>query len=389
MSNLTEITNRSWFSRLGNSLKGVLFGILLFIIAFPVLFINEGRAVRTARALTEGAGAVIAVPADRVDPANEGSLIHVQGMAATSETLNDDQFGVAVNALHLEREVEIYQWQERTSTSTDSQVGGSERTETTYSYETTWRSNLIDSTDFRESAGHQNPTSMPFEAQSSTAVDVSLGAFQLTPNLVDSIRDFQPLNVESVPSGISNAQLNQGGLYIGENPQSPQVGDMRITFRYVEPQVVSVVAQQTGNSFRPYETSNGRTISMLNTGSQTPEEMFEAAQASNTTLTWMLRVFGIALMFGGVSLVLKPIAVFADFIPFLGKLTGFALNLVAFLFALPLALMTIAIAWIFYRPLLTIALLVIGAASIAGAVYFGKQYSQKQATQKEPIESPA
>ena len=247
---------------------------------------------------------------------------------------------------------------------------------------------MIDSNNFRETAGHQNPTSMPFEAQSSTAVDVSLGAFQLTPNLVDSIRNFEPLNIESAPSGINNAQLNQGGVYVGANPQSPQVGDMRISFRYVEPQVVSVVAQQTGNSFRPYETSNGRTISMLNTGSYTPEEMFDAAQASNTTLTWMLRLFGIALMFGGVALVLKPIAVFADFIPFLGKLTGFALNVVAFLFALPLALTTIAIAWIFYRPLIGITLLVIGAASIGAAIYFGRQYAQKAGDpkQKDPAE---
>ena len=38
---------------------------------------NEGRAVRTAESLEEGAGAVVSVPADAVDPGNEGKLVHV------------------------------------------------------------------------------------------------------------------------------------------------------------------------------------------------------------------------------------------------------------------------------------------------------------------------
>lgn len=375
---MSNITNRSWFSRLGDSFRGVLFGILLFVIAFPVLFINEGRAVRTARALTEGAGAVISVPADRVDPANEGALVHVQGIATTGETLQDAQFGVAINALHLERQVEMYQWQESSSTRTESQVGGSERTETTYSYNTVWSSSLIDSANFQEQAGRQNPTSIPFAAQSATAVAVSLGAFQLPPNLVEDIDDYQPLPADNLPTNLpTNAQHHQGNIYIGDNPQSPQVGDVRVTFRYVPPQAVSLVAQQRGDSFQPYTTSNGRTISMLNTGNYTAVEMFDAAQASNTALTWGLRLLGLLLMFGGVSLILKPIAVFADFIPFLGSLTGFALNVVAFLFALPFALVTIAIAWIFYRPLLGITLLVLGGASVAAAIYFGRQYGEK------------
>ena len=41
--NFTEVTNDSWFGRLGNAIKGVVFGLLLFVVAFPLLFWNEGR----------------------------------------------------------------------------------------------------------------------------------------------------------------------------------------------------------------------------------------------------------------------------------------------------------------------------------------------------------
>ncbi len=36
----------------------MLFGLVMFVAAFPIIYWNEGRAVRTARSLTEGLGAV-------------------------------------------------------------------------------------------------------------------------------------------------------------------------------------------------------------------------------------------------------------------------------------------------------------------------------------------
>ena len=44
----TATQTQSWISRLGGSFKNVIFGIILFVVAFPVLFNNEGRAVRRA-----------------------------------------------------------------------------------------------------------------------------------------------------------------------------------------------------------------------------------------------------------------------------------------------------------------------------------------------------
>lgn len=40
---VTEVQTESYFSRLGNSFKGIGGGLLLFLIAFPLLFWNEGR----------------------------------------------------------------------------------------------------------------------------------------------------------------------------------------------------------------------------------------------------------------------------------------------------------------------------------------------------------
>ena len=64
---VTKTSTQGWFSRIGDAIKGVLFGFALSAIAVVVLFWNEGRAVKRAQALTEGAGAVISAAADKVD----------------------------------------------------------------------------------------------------------------------------------------------------------------------------------------------------------------------------------------------------------------------------------------------------------------------------------
>jgi hypothetical protein len=45
----SEPSRESWFGRIGGAIKGVLVGLTLFLVAFPILFWNEGRAVRTYR----------------------------------------------------------------------------------------------------------------------------------------------------------------------------------------------------------------------------------------------------------------------------------------------------------------------------------------------------
>src|SRR3990172_9066084 len=108
----TEISRKSWGSRLQESIKSVLFGIVLFVAAFPVLFWNEGRAVRRAKSLEEGASVVITVPADSVDTANERKLVHMTGETTTTETLSDPDFGISASVIKLERRVQMYQWEE-------------------------------------------------------------------------------------------------------------------------------------------------------------------------------------------------------------------------------------------------------------------------------------
>ena len=51
MDEFTEVSHQSLGSRLMESIKGVAIGVVLFLLAFPVLWWNEGRAVSEAKSL--------------------------------------------------------------------------------------------------------------------------------------------------------------------------------------------------------------------------------------------------------------------------------------------------------------------------------------------------
>ena len=122
----TEVTSEGWFSRIGASIKGILFGIIIIPVCAIVLWWNEGRAVTTAKSLKEGAAAVVNVSADTVDPANDKKLVHVTGEAAATAEVKDADLGLSLPALRLVRSEEIYQWIENKKTEKKEKIGGSE-----------------------------------------------------------------------------------------------------------------------------------------------------------------------------------------------------------------------------------------------------------------------
>ena len=389
-NSVTKVSRQSWFSRLGNAIKGIVVGFVLFVLAFPLLWWNEGRAVTTYKSLREGAAAVVSVSAEQADPANEGRLVHMTGKAVTDDILADAQFGVSVNAIKLQRTVEMYQWRERKSSSTQKRVGGSTETTETFTYEKTWSSSPIDSSPFQDAAGHRNPGSFPYQSVTRVADNVTVGAFKLNSSLIGSIGNFRPLEVtakDGLPPDLAEkTMVHEGGYYIGANPADPQIGDMRVTFAQCPPTEVSLIARQIGNTFEPYQTEAGRALQMLNTGVHSADSMFEQAQAANVRTTWLLRAAGFVLMWVGLGLVFGLLSVLADVLRILGNIVGAGVKLITLLVAGMLSFLTIALAWIYYRPVLGIGLLVV---AIALATVVIKKLKQAKAPATAPAPEAA
>ncbi len=216
-----------------------------------------------------------------------------------------------------------------------------------------------------------------------------MGAFRLSPGLVNSITRSEPLPIESLaglPSDLRwKARLANGGIYIGRSPASPEVGDMRVSFEVVRPATVSVVARQTGNRLEPYRTSNGGSVQLLSYGSVPAEQMFTAAKQANRFTTWLFRLLGFLLMSFGLKRIFRPLSVLADVVPAIGRVMEASTGFVAYLLAGFLSLIIIAVAWLYHRPVLAVTLLL-----LAGAVLvFSGMAIARVLKRRKPAPAPA
>ncbi len=395
---VTETTTESWGSRLGSSIRGVLVGGALFIAGFPVLFWNEGNSVKTAKAIDEGEGACISLESNaNVDPEMDGKLVHLSGKADTKDVLADDTFGVSVTAIKLARKVEMYQWIEESRTSEKKKLGGSVEKTTTYTYKQTWSSSAIDSSSFKES-GHDNPGAMEFEAEDKQAANVTFGAFRLSEKQIGMIGSERAYAFPtSFVCKVDRVQVRGSTIYVPNAAtrtneknnrdvlSQPRIGDMRVTFSVVYPHDISVIAKQKGDTFVDYTAKNGKKLNYLANEIKDAAAMFETARTNNAIMTWLIRLGGFLMMYFGLSMVFKPLSVLADVLPILGDIVGIGTGLVAGIISLVCALVTIAIAWIFFRPILGIILLA-AAGSLVGLL-IKKRIAAKKAAEAAPQES--
>lgn len=377
----TETTTRSWTSRLGDSFKGIVFGFVLIAAGTCLLWWNEGRTFKTAGAIGE-AELVTQDASDisKIDSSLEGKVIHASGRADTKETLKDPIFGVEAQALSIRRNVEYFQWREHSRSETRKKLGGGEETVTTYTYDTGWVSSPVDSNSFKDAEYRgRNSVLAKFDDERIWAKDITFGAYKLPDFLAHSIGGETQLNVGrldasaissyiTAPEGVYPGQLINGDdrtIYIGENPNSPKVGDVRITFYQVPPAEVSIIAQVTGSTFKQFTASNGYTFSSLEMGRVESAEMFKDARSSNNIMAWILRVVGILVIVGGLKTILAPLSVLADVIPILGTIVGAGTGFVSWVLGLAWSLIVIAVAWVRFRPLIAGGLIAVAVILIA------------------------
>lgn len=322
-----------------------------------VLWWNEGRSVHTAQSLAEGKGAVVSVSADAAKSENNGKLVHMSGQATTDESLSDSEFEVEVTGdLKLQRTVEMYQWKENSKSETRKKIGGGEETVTTYTYEKTWSDDRLDSGDYHDQ-GHDNPAFPSFQSQEFVAQKAHVGVFQLG-GLTAQINSFQSLKEDK-----ANTQMDGHKVFFGDVP-SPQIGDVRVKWEVVKPCEISLLARQSNDQLEPYRAKAGDEIYRVMMGKQSAEQMFGTMESENNMFTWIARFLGWLFMFIGFCMVLKPFSVLADIIPFFGNLVEMGTGIIAFAASAGISLVVIAVAWIAYRPVIGLGLLVLGGAIV-------------------------
>jgi hypothetical protein len=361
-NSITETTTTGWLSRIGSSLVGVLIGIVLLPCAIFLLSWNEGRAVTAATGLKRGLSSIVEVSADTVNPQNNSKLVYLSGTASGATPAVDPWNKLsATGLLRLQRKVEMYQWLEKESETKTNNVGGSQTTQKTYTYSLGWAENAVNSAQFKVPAGHQNPA-MSLKSQTFDANPVKIGAFTLDKSLVQDMTNFE--SVEALTQAPSGYTAKGNMLYKGANADQPALGDMRVTYSAIAAQTYSIAAQQNNGTLTTYhDAKNDYKIALIEPGVVSAQKLFADQASTEKLITWACRIGGFLLLLFGFSLIMGPLAMLVAFLPFLEGLVGFGTFFVALGLAIPITLITIAIAWIASRPVIGGGILLVAVAA--------------------------
>ncbi len=189
-------------------------------------------------------GDVTPIKADHIDESNEGKLVYLTGNTTTDYLAADPLFGVVVSdVIKLKRVVEKFEGQDK---------------------------------------GWSN-TSSPLNSETFMPKQVKLGAFTLSYRLIDKMSHFQHLPMtlelfEQIPDHLSvqlggKLHLNNDNYYVGQYPDNPQFGDLRIRFSVISAEAVSVIAKQVGSHLSSYKTQTDHDIELLKSGVASMEKV--------------------------------------------------------------------------------------------------------------------
>ena len=443
-------THNSYWSRVGNSFKSILWGIVLVIVSICLLAWNENNYAKQKVALKEWAEVVQETTADQINSELEWKEVHLYGeTASNAEALQDAVFWIITDDLKLQRTVEMYQWYEESSESCTDNYGWSQDCTTTYNYNRNWSEESIDSSKFYEISWHENPTNWAYDSTEQEKSPITLWVYTLTPVFTQQLTNYKSINlaeqnvkvpdqyktnpVQTTTTTATNDQntsiednnneylywdteskqesgetavetdettsensdsvkdyenfhITDSYIYIWANPAEPAIGDLKISFSSVKTWTVSIVWKQMWNELTSYKVSNWRNINLLSQWNVSAEDMFLEAQKANKIMTWILRIVGLLLMYCGFTMIFQFIETIAKVIPFLADIIGVWTGIIALWLTLLVWFLTIWIAWLAVRPVIWICCLVVAAG---GIFLLAKSKKNKKADlPKEPKSEP-
>lgn len=372
----------------GPGLGLVVFGGILLLIGSVILLVGEIWTTKTGSLLAEAEKVMVEAGDLRTaDPALEGKLLHAVGQVSTDDVLTDRAFGFSVGAILLKREVEYYQVVESTyeeKIGTDSE--GDDITQTVYEYSRQWVDHPVNSARFYDKSYRgTNFTLVQTDTIVQKAENVSFGAYQLSEPIRKQLtqRTVAPIGTidPDVLAPWSDAAAREKGsrgkfvtvrdkdIYIGADPSDPRIGDVRISFKVVMPQEVSILATAKGDSLTYYYSESNARLAYLKQGNFDAGVMLKDQGDEKTETSGMGRFMGFLHALFGIWLILKGFKKRYDQKPWMEVITRGKPFWTAVLFAFGWTFFLCSLPWFAYTPEKAVCFL-LGGAALVYLAYF-------------------
>ncbi|QNK00309.1 TMEM43 family protein [Dyella telluris] len=217
-------------------------GVILLVVGAALAMLTEQGVLENRHASDRHGGPIVDVgsgaPSDRME---RGNLVRVSGPVRVVEQPYDPEFGQRANAPVLIRHVEMFQWREI-------RVGSDVH------YEQDWVDRPVDSRRFVQPSGHANPERFPIEGKQFDAGEARVGRYALSPPLLHALPGSELITPEgkTLPVNLAAAFSLSGNYFTTSvHADRPILGDLRVSWEVVPSQVVTVLAQVSGDQLVP------------------------------------------------------------------------------------------------------------------------------------------
>lgn len=371
VDSVTKTTSTSGCQNFLNSFVAAAMGFVLFVVAFPVLWWNQGRID-----LGKVAETSLAVTSPSAE--NDGKLVSVTGDLSTTETLGDPPYLKPGAYVALNRDAEMYAWHERSESTTKDKIGGGTETTTTYSYEHEWTSSPDDSSRFEKPDGHHNPP-MTIDSKQQSVAEAKVGEFLFSaPDCSLPVNEDVALDEGKLepglltrratdwlsPAPVTAFKLEGGYLFQGHGTLgNPDVGDIRISYQALTPgQSVTMFGQAQGNRVSTYTYKEKAHLFRLFKSGR--DEAIAQLKLEHKMIGYAIGFAGFFMMWIGMTMVFSPLTQLAHVIPFVGHLAERAIGCATFPVALVLTFIVVMVSKVLHSPILALGLGVIVAVGM-------------------------
>lgn len=274
----------------------LLAGGVLLLVALALLASNEQAVLAYRAASARHGGQIADVGTQGPEAASDGEVVRVTGTPQVIDPARDRQFGVRVDVPVLWRTVDMFQWREV-------DIGGQVH------YELDWVDHPVDSDEFRQPRGHGNPAALPFGGGTFQAGALRLSGFGLAPAIVRALPgrvDLKPDLGRLPPNMAASFRAEDGILTTSSDPESPQLGDLRVRWQGVPLQEVTVVARAHGGMLEPANGRGDHRGFEVQVGNRPLDEVLPDLPPAPGAV-WIWRVLALLVAWGGAHVLLHGV----------------------------------------------------------------------------------
>jgi hypothetical protein len=340
------MAKQTFGNKLVGSIAWLFIGIFIFLGSFYVLYKGVVR-VNYAQIAEQ------AVNADQAQ--QEKAFVYATGEIESESKIGDGIYLNDGDYIAFEKTAEMYAWVENVEHENGDKI---------YTYETKWVEDVPLSGEFEKPEDHRNPmkTEKNFRKIVSEAqingykIDVDDVKLPPLQPLELSDKNIQLLEYQTIVSNEHEYVFDGYGTY-----EEPEVGDFRIRYSALpEGEKVTVFGRLGNNEIEQHHDNKKAELYRLFLGEK--EDAVSTLESEYEVAGWIYRVAGFLLMWIGLLLMLKPLTVAVEFLPFLSNLGKTAITIITFLTALVITIVAYILLTIFNTVfvLLIILALVVG-----------------------------